>query len=459
MGLSGQAWLDAQCGVLGSVLISPELAPTVLSQTAETDYTGKNRLVYQAIRALFLAGTPIDAMMVADRLGGGAENSRYLIQLMEILPTAAHVHHYIAACKKQAKIAALKAIGEKMADAEQLEDIQPLLEQANAHLCEKENVRVVSTGDALRAFIDRHTGDKPAYLTWPISALDDYVYAEPGDFIIIGGVPSSGKSAFALQCAWHWGQKQRVGFFSLETGENKLFDRQMAAFAGIPMSKLKNNSMSQEEWNRVLFAEEKIKKTQVSYVPASGMSVADVQAMSISRGFDIVVIDYLQLLNGRGRDPYERVTNISMDLHRFSQSSGRTVIALSQLSRQAKDTKNAEPTMSSLRESGQLEQDADVVFLLYHRAAKDAAEKFIPYRQGQRVLKCAKNKEGEQLSSVLEFNGSTQTFSKASGSYEVSNRMRRDAQKAKHQRQVDADQLKILPPDTPVPVEFEEEKH
>lgn len=239
MAVSNQDWLDAQYSVLGSALIDDSVVPMIVSETSASDYFGVCRNVYGAIRKLFLAGEAVDPVSVNHALGGNYKE--IIVQLMEVTPTAANVETYIRLCRERAKILTVQGIGRELAEADSLEQLQKLLEQANSLVADKVNLKITSMSDALRSFMDRHSKDVAKYLPWPVQQLNDVIYAEPGDFLIFAGYPSAGKSAWALQCAWSWAKDYKVGFFSLETSSEKLFDRQMSAIAEISMNDIKTD--------------------------------------------------------------------------------------------------------------------------------------------------------------------------------------------------------------------------
>lgn len=440
--LAAGEWLDAQYSVLGSVLISPEVAPKVVHETSERDYQATCLTVYRVIRQLFLEGVAIDPVSVAARLG--PDYRQFLAQLMEITPTAANIDHYIAICKEQSRVLSVRELAKQMAEADNCEQIRAVMERINGLMVDKTSLKIVNMADALRSFMDRHTQTQE-YLTWPVKELDDRLYVELGDLVIIGGYPSSGKSAWALQCAWHWAKKYRVGFFSLETSSEKLFDRQMSAIAQLSMDHIKRNTIDDDGWQRVCDATTAILDHKLELVPAAGMTPADVRAVTMMRGYQIIFVDYLQLLQGSGENRTAQVTAASIALHTLAQSMGVTVVALSQLARQGRDQKNAPPDMSSLRESGQIEQDADVIMML------SLQDKDCP--SGPRELRIRKNKEGICPNILLDFDGKHQTFRKADRSGEMIGKFVNDGKRAKrmNRQRTSVEQLTMLPDNTPVP--------
>lgn len=437
MGVGSEKWLAAQQGVIGSALIDPVVVPIVLSQTSAKDYNGVNLTVYQAMASLFAEGKPVDPITVADKLG--AEYAKYLMQLMEVTPTAANVKTYIELCRKQSRVCRLQEIGGMMAAATDLEEMQKLLEDAAATNMEQQSIQATPIYQAFCDFAARKADPKPTkFLRWPVKELNDLLYVEPGDFVLLAGKPSAGKTAFALQMAWTLAETMRVGFFSLETGEKKLMDRQVSTVSGVPLENIKRNALNEQHWNSIVAQESQFRGRRLDLITKSGMDVAGLQAYAAAKKYDVIFIDYLHLLSEGKRSPYEEVSRISMSLHRFSQTSGCCVVGLSQLNRGG-EAKKGTPDMSWLRDSGQLEQDADAVLILYLEDEKNP--------NSRRVLKCAKNKDGERFNMRLDFDGRTQRFRKASDFGGLQKEMKRVAQKSP------GEQLQILPPSAYVPFE------
>ena len=430
-----QDWLDAQVGVLGSVLIEPKLAAKVIAETDEGDYTGQFQSVYAAIKAVFLSGRPADPVLVNNQMGGAY--AKLLMEIMEVTPSAASVDYYISACKRRGRLLRLRSLGEQLQASESIDDAAQLLETANKTLIHRSGVRIVSMEEAMTSFYERHEGKKE-YLSWPIDGLDEKLYAEPGDFIILGGYPSDGKSALALQTAYHMAAKKRVGFFSLETNDRKLFDRLISHAAGIPMDKLKTNSLANHHWDSAAKQSSGIIARNLEFISAAGMTVADIQAVTYAQRYDVIFVDYLQLISGRGKDRFSIVTDISISLHTMAQSTGVAIVALAQLSRpeKRKDGIIPPPDLSSLRESGQIEQDADIVFMLYRPSRASSG----------RMLLIQKNKEGELGSISLDFDGLHQTFRRNSSD--------KYSDLQKRIKQAGIKQYERLPDDAYVPESF-----
>ena len=212
------------------------------------------------------------------------------------------------------------------------------------------------------------------------------------------------------------------------------------------MDSIKRNTIDESGWDKVCGMTTEITARNLELVPASGMTPADVRAVTMMRGYQIVFVDYLQLLQGTGENRTAQVTATSIALHTMAQSMGVTVVALSQLARQNQQNKNQAPDMSALRESGQIEQDADLIMML------SLADKDKP--SGDRDLRIRKNKEGICPSIRLAFDGKHQIFSTASRSGEILRKYVADGKRITQKNRIseqNPDQMELLPSDTPVP--------
>ena len=396
-------WLSqTEYAVIGALLIDQSDIGEVVEKLKPDALSIKPlREVYEAIVKLHFDSSPISAASVLNAVG--ADYEPIIKQSVEFAPFArSDVPFYAGVLMEQSRLGRIKATAAELAASETMEAANASMGALNGLMVTRSAVRAVSAEDAATEFCSRMTAT-PEYLAWGVSAIDDKVFAERGDLILLGGYPSAGKTLLAVQFALCLSNTYRVGFFSLETSARKLTDRVMSHMSQIPLTKIKRRDLDDADWEAIAAASAELSKLQFSIIEASGMSVHDIQAVSLNQRFDIIFVDYLQLINEKGKDRYETVTNISQRLHTFSQSSGVAVIALSQLSRPEKQTgKPKPPTMASFRESGQIEQDADVAFILY---PSDPDNNY-----STRILKIAKNKEGEKEKIEFDFDGATQTM-------------------------------------------------
>ena len=441
--------LEAQINVLGSMLIDPEtIGPLLHRLTADDFIEGRYRNIFHAIKKLHGQGKEPDPLVVNDALGGNYRE--ILAGLMEVTPTSANAMEYAAICHRTAQQYHLAELGEQLATAaaSSLDEAQTIADKITALFCEKPGARITNLRQCYEAFLDRHAeGKRPPYFTWGIPALDERIYVEPGDFTVLGGYPSAGKSALALQVALHIAEKKRVGYFYYENNDKKLFDRVVAHKSKVSFKKIKRFDLQEADFEQIVSVQTSLVSPDLEFVDASGMTVGDVRALALSGRYALVVVDYLQKIRaGRGRRPMsdvERVTEISSDLQEFGKQTGIAVLALSQLSRPQPGQKSF-PGMHSFRQSGQIEQDADVALLLFRENEDDPDNQV-------RTLKIGKNKEGEaNVSLSMYLDGDTQTFSRVvpgenqqARTKEIASHYASEGRKAQARNKRDPNQVKI----------------
>ena len=381
-----EQWVAAQQSVIGSMLLDKGWVPEVLAQTRAEDYTQPYRALYLAIQQLTQEGTAIDAVTVLHALDGdAAENRKLVLDLLDLTPTAANCKAYMDILLDQAQLSRLRGLGLALAECQTSDAAREAAASISEALAVRSNQETFTQQDLLGRFYARHDAQKAVkYLPWGLKKLDMRLYAELGDFVILGGYPSDGKTALALSFAWAQSEQYRVGFFSLETRADKLFDRQMSMVCGLPMERIKRHQLSDEDWQAMAHNGQTVYDRHLDILPAAGRTAAEVMNLAKAKNYQIIYIDYIQLLK--------------------AENPRATRYELSQLSRPQKDRAQVKPSMSDLRESGQLEQDADIVLLLYRLYPNDGSKP-------DRDLKIAKNKEGEALKIIaLDFDGSTQRF-------------------------------------------------
>lgn len=403
--------LDAERGVIGSLLIDESLVREMVSVVDAQDFLNPaNRLIFQAARQLFRDGKPVDALTIRDRVG--SQYSDYMTQLMEITPTSANWREYAALMHSQATTQRIKNLAQYILEnAVTLDDCrQPCADMAQL-LADGRRIDAWTMQEMMEDFFRAQDPDAPApeYVTYGLDVLDQRNYTELGDVVMIGGYPSDGKTALALMMAYHMAARYKVGFFSLETDKRKVRDRMVASVAQIDFDAIKRRTLTESDWAGLAAKSTDMSKRDLTVLRAAGMTVADIQSASQAYGFQVVVIDYVQLITPEVslRAPRsEQMADVSRSLHTFAQSSGTLVIELAQLTRQERGSWR-EPDMHDLKESGQFEQDADIIFLLYRPSPSDDTLD----QEKNRILKIAKYKEGPRGRWPLYFDGPKQTFS------------------------------------------------
>ena len=416
--------LTAEQGVLGSMLIDGEAIGPMLAAVRPEDFQRpENRNIFQAFRELYGQGKACDPILINEYMGGSYR--QYLADLMELTPTAANAEEYTRVLRESSRLWRLRTIGDKLAQAEDLEACRKLADQAGLLLCDRSEVRKTDMKQGLKEFFLRHGGgQQKEFIRWGISWLDERLHIGGGDMVVIGGQASSGKTAFALQLAFHIARQKRVGFFSYETGNEKLIDRTVACQTLVSYEKVMTDKLEREDMQQIYEMRRELEEPDMEYLETNGWTVSDIGAYAMARRYDVIVVDYLQKIavtsQGRYLGDYERVSRVSSDLQQLGRQTGRIIIALSQLSRPGKD--GLGPTMSSLRSSGQIEQDADVVLLLYRENEQDT--------ESRRKLVIAKNKDGRaNEGTLLEFDGDNQRF-RRSVSWTPPERMRKKKEPA-----------------------------
>lgn len=402
--------LDAERGVVGSMLIAPEIVRDVLARVDGNDFLDEtSREIYQTARALFRAGEAVDPLTIRDRLG--AEYSAYMVQLMETTPTAANWEVYADLMHQQATLRRVHDLADRLGAAVTLDECRPVCASLGQLMADGRKVDAWNMTEMLQDFFLSQDPDtpKPEYITTGFSEVDQGNYTELGDVLMIGGYPSDGKTALALMLAYHMASKYKVGFFSLETDKRKVRDRMVAHMGQIDFGAIKQRDLTEEDWTVLVKKAPDIAKRDFTVIRGAGMTATEIQAISQAYGFQVVFIDYVQLIipeSDRRAPRSEQMADVSRSLHTFAQTTNTLIVELAQLSRPEKGGWR-EPDMHDLKESGQFEQDADIIYLLFRPDPKDKDLN----QDENRILKIAKNKESRRGAWPLYFDGGKQTFS------------------------------------------------
>lgn len=431
-----ERWIYAQQSILGSVLISPECAGKIVFGVSATDFVAQYRTIYEAIRDLYATGKAVDPVTVLDRIGGKDKYQSLIQELMEITPTAANIDYYIGICRERSRVYQYQQMGAQLQAADSAEQAEKILSSANT-VSAGIGMASWTMGEALKNFFNTYHRKKE-YLPWYLPQLNSQISLEFGDFCLLGGRPSSGKTAFALEAAIYWAAVcgYRVGFYSHETSREKVTNRLLAACSRVPLDGLKHSTLTEAQLANVCAVSSRINEAPIDLIECAGKSVQEMQAFALARRHQIIIVDYLQIVSGPGKDEYAQVSAISKSLHVMCRNLNVFCLALCQLSR----TRGARPSLEDLRSSGQLEQDADAVLFLHKQDGKDAEREFI----------ISKNKEGECRTTRLHFNGSIQHFSYMGKGDQPIKGYDYCKQPGYHATGEDLEQL---PMDTPVPFE------
>lgn len=394
--------VQMQWTILAEMIRKPSIIGNVVAQLSREDFTAiATRTLWDAITSIHNSGAPMEIPPLREALGEDAEL---------LLHEAWHygtddVQWYVDRLKVYRRAAEIKSVCYELTAAEDMEEIQEKLDRLNAMAVTSRKVQVYTAADMAGIMLEElNDAEASKLIPTGLRELDDIIQLEAGDFVVLGGYPSAGKTALALQIARSMAYQYHVGFYSLETNQTKAARRILAATAGIPLCDIKRKTYSDDQCTAAAHAATDFAQLHFDFVPASSLTVQEIKSLALSRHQKVIFVDYLQIVRGKGRDRYEIVTNISQDLHRLAQDYQIIVIALAQLTRpESIKGKMQRPTMASFRESGQIEQDADVAMLLYLSDPDNY--------KSDRELKVAKNKEGAKTKINLAFDGTVQRFS------------------------------------------------
>ena len=424
--------LEAEQAVLGSILIDSRCVADVIGILHPEDFFLKqNREIYQTVYTMFNFSQTIDPVTVLDKmreLGFYQDNSRsYLLQLMEITPTAANAVRYANIVKEKAMLRGLAQAASDISETvySQVGTPQEMLESAEKKIYA---LRKGERGDSLEHIgtIMLKVFDRLAELSQSDSAipglssglrdLDMKINGlNKSDLLLVAARPAMGKSAFALNVGVNVAKKynKTVAIFNLEMSREQLVMRLLASEGFVDMQKLATGKLTDEEWNKLCMASSALSQTDIRIDDNPSVTVADINAKC--RRLDnlgLVIIDYLQLMQGSGYGKGggdNRVTvvgEISRSLKIMAKELNVPVICLSQLSRAVESRTDKRPILSDLRESGAIEQDADSVMFLYRD------EYYNPDTEDKGLAECivAKNRHGETGTVKLQWFGPYQTF-------------------------------------------------
>ena len=384
-----------EMAVVGCLLAEPSLKTRM--DIAPQDFTDPEA------RALVDAALHTEGDIVAILKAAGEEYRRYATDCALLQTSVAGFDGYMDELKEEIRLRRCFEIVCEMQSAIMKGDA---CEMRRLHDKIGDSLRDESITDeyGVREMMARFIEDQsktPDYIKTGFKPLDNRTYISPGDYIIIGGRPSSGKTAFALNLAANMARTWNVVFFSLETSALKLMERLVAAAMGVSFPAIKQRSiLNGQAKQKILDGYQDIAGLHLTFVDASGYTVQKIQAKAQKCKADVVFIDYLGLIQAEGTSRYEKVTNISVDLHTFAQRTKTAVFTLAQLNRGAAG--RDEPSMHELRESGQIEQDADVVLLMHNKTEP-------PDNYSFDVI-VAKNKDGTTGKLPFSFYGGTQRF-------------------------------------------------
>lgn len=395
---------DAQAAVLGSLLIEPEkLTGEIMNRCSQQDFTTPElRHLFVAAQELFLDDKPIDPVTLVAKAGREYETT--VRNILVSTPTAANWEEYADLIRNHGALARLKNVAMEVMSCVDAEAALQLMSEAAQATAHRNATNIVSIQSGLENLIDRmNDATPPNYLKWGIPPFDDRLTADKGDFIVIGADASVGKTALALQLAYSMAASgRRVGVFSLETSDKKAYDRMFARLANIKLSDIKHKSLGKSGIEKLEELRKELSGIKLDILPSAGITVPGIRAITLAKRYDVIFIDYVQIIQYDGASRTDIVANISMALHTMAQALGVTVIALSQLTPpDSKTNRHRQNHKEDLRESRQLINDADIIMIM-SKTDKD--------NENYRELVIDKNKDGPLGVVPLDFDPEIMEF-------------------------------------------------
>ena len=382
--------------LLGAILIKPDLAPYSLPDLEIEHFPADLQPVFAALSGLWNAKGQLDAVEACARY---PEQRTAIMECVEecegeyIAITRDRIEEWTQLIREQAALTQFQSLALQAGSSlTTFADLPGLYSQMGEALTlDREEQDFKPIGELIDNYI-RRLDEKAKYILTGIPVIDRYLNLSPGNLFIIGGRPSAGKTALSLQMACEMARKgYKVCYFSLETDPDTLTARIIANRLAIPLSDVKAKTVPQSSLDDLA----ELHRLPLFIRSASGKGAGWIKAQAQRMKAQVVFIDYLQLLTAsKAKDRYQQITSISIALHELAQTTGILVVALAQLNRNAA---HASPSTADLKESGQLEQDADAILLL-------SADK----EQYQAIL--AKNKEGRVGEIPLTFDKARQRF-------------------------------------------------
>lgn len=426
---------DLEASVLGACMLEPNCLVNVIEiiQSPEVFYSDIHKIIYTAITGMFERGTTIDMLTVTkelqklgklDEVGG-----MYAIgKLLDNVAESAHVEEWARIIVEKHIARELIKFGYETASSayDDSNDVFDLLDTTanfanaiNEQVVKKQYVHVAkSVEDVLIETAELMNKEvKLSGITTGFREMDNITSGwQKQQLIIIAARPSVGKTAYELNLAYNCATDTErggpVGLFSMEMSHDQLTRRLLANHADIALGDIRNGQLTQTQFEQLTRKAEELKSLPIYIDDTAGLTTLELRAkarrMVNVHGVKLIIIDYLQLMRGNGGNREQEISKISRELKIMAKTLDIPVIALSQLSRAVEGRSDPEPKLSDLRESGAIEQDADVVMFLYNHPKEDI--KKFEDKKHERLIKIAKQRDGQLAEFIYKFNGSRQRF-------------------------------------------------
>ena len=380
--------IEAEEALLGSALLSRDASNRLMEAVKPRDfYSPNNEKIFDAMKELFDSGKPIDSVTVSEIVFKGKNttslNASYIARLVENVPSSANFERYIEIVLEHSnRRKLLKASGRIELLAYALDkDISSVMDESEQSIFNASDDAIgdglIGVSDFLNEAIEQieeieNQGTGLSGLATHFVDLDNTLAGlQDGNLIIIAARPSMGKSSLALNIATNAAKESKtVAFFSLEMTKEELVQRVLFSEAKVASGDARKGQLGPEKWSRVVEAASKVNTMPLYFDDASVSTVTDIRAKSrrlkASKSLDLIVVDYIQLMQGNsGDNRQQEIAEISRNLKGLARELKVPIIALSQLNRAAEAREDKRPRLGDLRESGAIEQDADIVMMIY----------------------------------------------------------------------------------------------
>jgi replicative DNA helicase len=383
--------IDAEQSVLGAVLLDREAIYKAMKLLQPEDfYREGHKIIYEAMLYLNENGQPVDLITVSEHLRqqGALEKAggvAYIASLAELVPTAANIEYYARIVEEKSLLRTLIHVSTRIAGMgyDEGEEPEKLIAEAEQMIMELGSRKVATAFYSIKdilldtlSHLEFLYNNKGGVTGVPTSFTDlDRICCglQPSDFIILAGRPSMGKTALGLCIGYGAALKNNVpvAVFSLEMSREQLVQRILCAEAKVDQHRIRTGSLDEEDWQNLHETAGKLARAPIYIDDTAAISVRQVRAkakqLQAEKGLGLIVIDYLQLMQGsrRSENRQQEISEISRSLKGLAKELNIPVLALAQLSRSVEQRPNKRPVMSDLRESGSLEQDADLVMFIY----------------------------------------------------------------------------------------------
>ena len=433
--------LVAEQSVLGAVFISPETMASLADELVPDDfYKPANKIVFKTMLSLLEKGEPIDATTMVSALTNQGDISNiggitYVVELVNSTPTSKNVEHYAKLVKEKATLRKVIAdLSDSLSSAYQGDvTINDIIAKTEKSMLDISNQNTGTGFRNVADILDTHmqivetrsqTDGFVTGLSTGFVGLDKITTGlHEGNLIILAARPAMGKTALALNVAKYVATKERkpAVIFSLEMGAEELIERMLASEGMVPAYHLKTGNLSTDEWKRLVQAQNNLYDAPIFVDDTAGIRISEIRsnARKLAQemgGLGVIIIDYLQLITGaKGENRQQIVSEISRELKILAKDLKVPVIALSQLSRAVEQRQDKRPMLADLRESGSIEQDADIVAFLYREAyyQKEQADSQEANNVTELILE--KNRHGSLGTVKLYFHKEYTKFSSVEG--------------------------------------------